>query len=52
MTRDPPGHPRTKLIGREEECARLDQLLSEAMAQESAATRIESADIFVWKESL
>ena len=36
MTRGPPGHPRIKLVGREAECARLDQLLSEAMAQESA----------------
>jgi DNA-binding CsgD family transcriptional regulator len=36
MIRDPPGHARIKLVGREAECARLDQLLSEAMAQESA----------------
>jgi DNA-binding CsgD family transcriptional regulator len=36
MPGGPPGHPRSKLVGREEECARLDQLLSAAMAQESA----------------
>ncbi|MEA2146193.1 MAG: hypothetical protein QOG59_1780, partial [Solirubrobacteraceae bacterium] len=36
MNRIPPGQSRIKLVGRNAECARLDQLLSEAMAQESA----------------
>src|SRR5579871_6365239 len=38
-----PSHPRIKLVGREAECARLDQLLSAAMAQNSAVLVLHGA---------